>query len=331
MHAANPEPSLTISYQQKNFVQSVKDFAGSLQLPFQDNGFRFCPTMANGTYRAIPFEEGFSAALSDYTINKEFVVSRVPDEEFGVLIYLYRFNTKGPIAYKVNDSERLAHNNVYHALRVINTQTSQVISIPPDTTVKGLAIHLEKRWIENNLGHDVLKVMDYLQKVNYFKEFMNAKQQKLFNEIFEVAPGHPYPNVFIKSRILRLLDKLFENFLQRDISEAPEKLSETDFEVLQKIEFMLIENYDQVFPSIEKLARAALMSESKLKKLFKEAFGMGMYEYYQKNRMHKAKELILSGKHSVTEVGLKLGYQNLSNFSAAFRKEFQHLPSEIIP
>lgn len=72
------------------------------------------------------------------------------------------------------------------------------------------------------------------------------------------------------------------------------------------------------------------MSESKLKKLFKVSFGMGLYEYFQKNRMHRAKEHILSGKYSITEVGMRLGYQNISNFSAAFRKEFQCLPSEVV-
>lgn len=45
--------------------------------------------------------------------------------------------------------------------------------------------------------------------------------------------------------------------------------------------------------------------------------------------MHIAKEHILSRKYSISEVGTKLGYQNLSNFSTAFRKEFNCLPSEL--
>ena len=98
--------------------------------------------------------------------------------------------------------------------------------------------------------------------------------------------------------------------------------------MLQNIETILTQSYE-AFPGIEKLSRISLMSESKLKKLFKQAFGMGLYEYYQKNRMHHAREQILSGKYSISEVGIKLGYQNLSNFSSAFRKEFQCLPSQI--
>ena len=72
----------------------------------------------------------------------------------------------------------------------------------------------------------------------------------------------------------------------------------------------------------------AFMSPTKLKKLFKNAFGAGMYQYYQRNRMHKAKELLFSGEFSVSEVGDMIGYQNLSNFSNAFKKEFSYLPKD---
>jgi AraC-like DNA-binding protein len=95
-----------------------------------------------------------------------------------------------------------------------------------------------------------------------------------------------------------------------------------------KVEHLLLNNYAVNFPSIETLAKAVFMSESKLKKLFKQSYGMAVYQYYQKNRMHKAKELLAVGKLSVSETGAALGYQNLSNFSAAFKKEFGCLPSE---
>ena len=113
------------------------------------------------------------------------------------------------------------------------------------------------------------------------------------------------------------------------LGEIQEKTSEKDIEMLQAVEKILVENFMSPFPSVEKLSKIALMSESKLKKLFKQSYSMGLYEYFQKNRLHKAKDLILSEKHSISEVGLMLGYQNLSNFSSSFRREFNCLPSEI--
>jgi transcriptional regulator GlxA family with amidase domain len=77
--------------------------------------------------------------------------------------------------------------------------------------------------------------------------------------------------------------------------------------MLQKAERVLVQNYMEQFPSIERLSKIALMSESKLKKLFKQAYGMGDVGYFQKSRLHKAKALILSGKYSISEVGAAAG------------------------
>ena len=46
--------------------------------------------------------------------------------------------------------------------------------------------------------------------------------------------------------------------------------------------------------------------------------------------MQKAKSMLLSNKFSIKEVGMSLGYVNMSNFSAAFRKEFKVLPSQLV-
>jgi AraC-like DNA-binding protein len=72
------------------------------------------------------------------------------------------------------------------------------------------------------------------------------------------------------------------------------------------------------------------ISATKLKRDFKEVYGQPPFEYYQRVRMNKARELLMSGEYTVKEVGYALGYANLSNFAYAFKKEFSVLPSEII-
>lgn len=114
-------------------------------------------------------------------------------------------------------------------------------------------------------------------------------------------------------------------------AEAPSTgITPEDLEAMMRIHNILITNYQQEFPSIQTLSKWALMSESKFKKLFKKVFGAGPFEYYQKNRMQKAKELIMEGRYSISQIGNMLGYQNLSNFSCSFKKEFAVLPSNIL-
>jgi len=55
-----------------------------------------------------------------------------------------------------------------------------------------------------------------------------------------------------------------------------------------------------------------------------------LYEYYNRHRLEKARGLLQSGEYSVKEVGLDIGFSNLSNFAKAFKKEFGILPNEML-
>ena len=316
-------------YKQDNYSKWVKDFGNVLGAQVKNDSIVFAPEVGNGYIKSYTIENGFTACVSNYYLNYDIHINRQPTDQFGVIIYLYHFETTGMIEYKINAVELNLEDGHHHTLRVINSQTMQQVNFVKHTAIQGISIFLESEWIRKNINFQLKDVFHYLKEVNFFKEFINAKQHRLMNEIITLPLNHSYHSTFIKSRIYRIVDKLLASFLQRDISESPERMSEEDFKTLQHIETILTESQDETFPGIDKLSRKSLMSESKLKKLFKQSFGMGLYEYYQKNRMHRAKEYILSGKYSISEVGSKLGYQNLSNFSVAFRKEFQCLPSEI--
>jgi AraC-like DNA-binding protein len=254
---------------------------------------------------------------------------RIATDNFGLLIHFYYFQFEEPIQYQLEKNTENTKEKEQFVLRLINASAGQQVKFYKDTTVKGVSIYLDNKWIKQNLSKGIIDIIQYVEKINYLKENIHSRYQKLLFEIININENHPYRMVYIKARVLRLMDVLFENLLKKDITEIPERVSEQDFAMIEKVEKVLREKFAQPFPSIERLAKISLMSESKLKKLFKQSFGMGMYEYYQQNRLHKAKEMILLNKHTITEVGKMLGYQNLSNFSVAFKKEFNCLPSEI--
>jgi AraC-like DNA-binding protein len=81
-------------------------------------------------------------------------------------------------------------------------------------------------------------------------------------------------------------------------------------------------------PHICELARRVGMSESKLKRAFKEHFGMTVFEYGLKSRMHHALELLQADTMSICLVAESVGYQHQTSFTAAFRSHFGFLPSD---
>ena len=208
-----------------------------------------------------------------------------------------------------------------------NSRLKQKLALRKGSEVKGLTIQLSELWLDEKVKASNPKNYELLKQNNFIQDVITAKYQKILSDIFNHEDAS-MPALFVNSRVLRLLEGFLENILKKNLVEPMLSISSKDFESILKIEGLLLENYGDVFPKIEKLARIALMSESKLKKIYKQAFGMGLYEYYQKNRMHKAKELLNSGEYSVSQVGIMLGYHNLSNFSASFKKEFNQLPKD---
>jgi AraC-like DNA-binding protein len=71
-------------------------------------------------------------------------------------------------------------------------------------------------------------------------------------------------------------------------------------------------------PDIEALGAQVGCSPFYLSRLFSKEMGMTIPQYLRQIRMERAAELLLSGRHNVTEAAVEVGYSSLSHFSKAF-------------
>jgi len=75
------------------------------------------------------------------------------------------------------------------------------------------------------------------------------------------------------------------------------------------------------------LAQLARLSTYYFCRAFKQSFGVPPHRYHNQRRIEQAKILLAGRKHSVTEVGLTLGFSETSSFTATFRKITGQTPS----
>ena len=75
------------------------------------------------------------------------------------------------------------------------------------------------------------------------------------------------------------------------------------------------------------LARLARLSTFHFCRAFKQSFGVPPHRYHTNRRIERAKVMLAGRKHSVTEVGLTLGFSETSSFTAVFRKTTGQTPS----
>jgi len=64
------------------------------------------------------------------------------------------------------------------------------------------------------------------------------------------------------------------------------------------------------------------VSESTLKRAFKNHFQIGIYEFQLQLRMERAKELLEQGGHSIKTVAWQVGYKRQSAFARRFKEYY---------
>ncbi len=120
--------------------------------------------------------------------------------------------------------------------------------------------------------------------------------------------------------LLYLINKygvMFENYLLSLITEEVSPLKK------------VIEKNTYTSLSLEELAFLCNMSLSTFKRHFIREYDESPGKWFRDKRLLKAKELLEDKNTVPSDVYLDLGYNNLSNFSSAFKSKFGVNPSEI--
>lgn len=321
--------SLVFNYIQEDYEKWLKNFASHLKISGSEERMQYPQEIGSGYAKAKNIEPGLSYRIANYTLNADVEYQRTPTENFQLILYFYQLEFEDHVYCKIDDTIFESKEKAYSIALLTTSLTKQTVVFKKGTKVKGLSVQMDEDWLTANIKDFTTYRNEMPRQKNYVVDFISAKQRKIIDDVFNGSANSPLTELYIKSRVLRLTEQYLTALCKRGLASTPDFTNHKDFQSLLKVENILLQNYSNSFPSIESLAKTALMSESKLKKLFKKAFGLAPYEYYQKNRMHRAKEMLRTRNHSVTQVGSMLGYQNMSNFSAAFKKEFNCLPSQV--
>jgi AraC-like DNA-binding protein len=127
----------------------------------------------------------------------------------------------------------------------------------------------------------------------------------------------------------RWLHWLHEIFLALDGQEAkPRALNAQQHEAVHAVKSFLHQDYCHAL-SLDELAARVHYSPFMLCRLFKQAFGLSIHQYLAEIRLTEALQRLLDEPQlNIGSLGLALGYNSHSHFSAAFTNAFGFSPSE---
>jgi AraC-like DNA-binding protein len=319
-----------------NYDAIVKGLAAALGVEIKNDRLEFPMAVGEGYIKLLSLPEGLQATVSNFKVNDECTLYRKKStEEF----YNLRFEEifiPGNITVQIQD-ETLKEKDLVHAGAILfSTLFDNGYTVSSGTKVRSINILISKEWMASHLGQissdELLQRYLALKTAGFNFEPFDAGYRSLFNEVLDDHKDNPMQKVILQNRIMQLIEKFFTSLVKKSKQLALDNyifLSHKEIDKLMEVESLLIKDFSEPAPTISQLAKMAAMSPSKLKSSFRKVYGSGLYEYYQKVRMQKARTLLLSRKYSVKEVGTQLGYTNLSNFALAFKKQFNTLPSKM--
>lgn len=159
----------------------------------------------------------------------------------------------------------------------------------------------------------------------------NRKVEFLARQMFDIAARRPpFASLLLESHTLAIvceaLSATFGN--GSDAMPSPTGLAAAEQERLYAL-VQHIERHPAQDFSVADMAGALGTSQATLQRLVRKAHRCSLNEFIRNHRLDDARQALLFGNGSVSEIAFNAGYAHLSNFTAAFRRRFGCSPSSL--
>lgn len=314
-----------------DYLQSLARYAG---VEVIDNTLSLPPSIGSGYIKLVELANGLQVLINECIIYEAVHFYRKPASHESYTLRFDEVKNLTALTMQIDEDKLNEEMEVYSGAFLTNSLSEFSYTANAGTGDRCINIFFTAGWLKTHAGisasDEAFKQYLSLKTASFNFEVLNYEYRALMEEIFEIKDDHPMQQVMLQNRVMLLLEKFFRSLYSRMGQQHNARpVDDNAIKTMMHVESILVSNLSAPPPTIPVLARTAMMSETKLKNLFKTIYGLNLYEYYQKNRMLKARQLLRSKKYSVKEAGVALGFKNLSNFTIAYKKEFKSLPSEM--
>lgn len=241
-----------------------------------------------------------------------------------------------PIVFYLDDhSEQLVDNKQYNVgihndngIFMPSPEIDSQWQHPANKWMTNLTLTFNRAWLISQMKNKNTYLYHLLtdKKPFYIFESFSPALLCIVHEIERnINSSHSLERLYLYESIIRLFNAFLSKVNERLLPDTKSRIHATDISRLFEVRKIVLDNLCDP-PSMNILSQEAGMSVSKLQKCFKSVFGKSIIQYAIDEKMEYAKSLLTTKEYSVSEVGYRVGYSNLSHFSEAFHKKFHVTP-----
>ncbi len=213
-----------------------------------------------------------------------------------------------------------------------NSKVEFAHTITPDKPLQSISIFTKIKNLDTLPDGEREMFLEYLHpllnpEANFVKGpsfYMTPDMQNAVQKILNSTYTGTTRILFLKSQV----NELLAHFFALLSIEKSNHINQADRDKLYQAKEIIESNISKP-PTLNELSKLIGLNNNKLKKNFKEMFGIPVFKYLHEERLNKAYELLGTSEMSVQETAWFVGYESLSSFSNAFYKKFGARPNEI--
>jgi AraC-like DNA-binding protein len=324
---------ILLSVNDTSYKSILSKFAKAVNVPYNsaDDFVKLVPPAGEGILKAISLYDDLEVMLADFTLYDNLTTIRHRNEEVNFILHFDDLYITDTVVAKIDD-ETLQKSNTRHSVaRLTSTLFQNTEELPAHLHIKSVKVLFNENWLKKYMrldaGADVIKKYLSLKTESFDIEQLDGEYLKLMDDLWTAKKDDPLQNIYLQNRITMLIERFFTRLYEKiNLLEGKFDLSSEVINRLITVEKMLVDDFGKLPPTIEQFAKLVSMSSTKLKKSFKTMYGDSLYAYYQKQRLKKANELLLTGHFTVKQTAEAVGYNNVSNFISAYKKQYNKAP-----
>jgi AraC-like DNA-binding protein len=304
-----------------NFLNS---FAKKLNVQVENNTLPIPDSLGQGKIRNINLFPDFKLIIHRYKLNEEFVLKRMRSQHHNDMISIIFNCNEVPVSHSTEENEIQFTKNNSFAIQIASTDLNSISRFPANAEIDYVVVVASVSKLKTllNINKPNCAVQTILSGNSgfLFYERMCCDVEKKLMHLKVSQTENELTSFYYKIKVEELLYLVFEKLLKRE-TKMYSPVNEADIDKLFLVRSAVLSDLSMP-PRLKHLAEMSCLSETKMKNLFKQVFGEGIFSYFQKARMEEAAFLLKRGGCSVSETGFRLGFINLSHFTRLFEKQY---------
>jgi AraC-like DNA-binding protein len=325
---------MTITYDHNDYHKMQEYLLNNYGGSYNGTTYQFPSEIANGRCTVFDMAGGLQAMAIDYELTTDSSWRRLSSSPEIFILRADYVDIVGQLDITAGKETFSDTTPLYAGMYLYCSRFSLNVDAKKGTRLRNFSIVITREWLntyfpQNNVLFWLQHI--YVMKLNSVNMVpLTFEMRESLMKILQLKDDDPARLFHAQARTFEMADYYFKQIIRQRNNWGKNKKLVEDVDRLIELDVFLSERFNEGIPPIEEMSSYVHMSPTKLKTLFKKVYNQSIHDYFNSNRLNKARNLLLTHAGNLKEISAAVGFKTVQHFASAFKKEFNITPGDLL-